>query len=863
MTSDAESTENDADPRAGAGCPLVAESGPRRARQLESWTLVDDGSEEAVTVPHTWNADEIGGEAEYDRDEKVYRTTVESHDGDGRQLLHFEGINETATVTVDGERVGTHEGGYTAFTFDVTDSLADDSPSTVEVIVDNTENKTVPPLSGDFTFFGGIYRPVWLVAVDDVRMDGTEYGSSGVRVDTPSLSAESATVRARTAVVNDRSTAVSADVTHRVVDDGETVAEFGATVPVGPGGRRSIEARSDAIEDPRRWDLDDPHCYTVETTVAVDGETTDRVDSPLGIREFDVDDEGRIVLNGEAVRLQGLNRHQDRPGVGTALSDEAHREDFEAIADTGANFLRLAHYPQSETILRAADAHGLVLWEEIPVVSQVGSSAEHDETARRMVREMVHQHYNHPSVGIWGFMNEVLIGHDYEFSEWTSQEDMVHRARELGTELDALLREIDPNRLTAMACHWSWSYEEHGLAEIPDVLGWNLYYGWYYGEFDYLTGAIFEKIRARQDQATIISEYGAGGDVRLHTSEPENWDFTEEYLEIFYEHYVAAFDEFGDRVGSAQWNAFDFASDARDDTIPDVNQKGLLTYDREHKHVYHLYRAWLSDEPVVRIATRNWDRRSTASASDDGTHPITVYTNLPVVELFVDGESLGTERTGDGYAARWDVPLAVGANEIRARALDADDGAPGIAAGDVDGEAVEDRTDVELVSAAVEPSGRFPEGGLSVDVGSHREIVTDEELWVPDRAADAEANGWGPVGGEHVETQARIFETDLDPLYQHALEGIEAYRIDVPPGSYDLEIAVCDLDNEAAGERVFDVSANGRTLAADFDPVAEAGERTPATVTAVVDVEADESLVVEFEAETGKTLLNALRVEEA
>jgi beta-galactosidase len=828
----------------GFSCPLVPETGPREAARLDSWTFVDGDSETDVTVPHTWNADQFDRDpADYDRDRKRYRTTIEGPTAeDGRQLLHFEGANQTSEVFVDGRLVGTHRGGYTAFTVDVTDYLTPGERSTLEVAVDNEHDADVPPLDADFTFFGGLYRPVWLVETRPVRVDGSAYGSSGVYVDTPTVDDDAATVRVRADVRNHLSEAVSVDVTHRVLDEGTVLAEFGTTAPLGPSATRQVETVSDPIADPSLWHPSDPHCYRVETTLAVDGRPTDRLESPLGIRSVGLED-GRVTVNGSPVALRGTNRHQDRPGRGNALTDTAHREDVALIAETGANFLRLAHYPQSHAVLAAADRRGLLVWEEIPVVNWVTDSREHRRNCRTRLREMVRQHYNHPSVGIWGFMNEILIGYDMDhYREFSTDE--VDAALDQARAFDALLREEDPSRLTAMACHGSWVYEQFDFVDVPDVLGWNLYLGWYGGELAYLPGVLYEKLAARPDQATVVSEYGVGADPRLHTRDPEPWDFTEEFHSRFHRAYIDAFESFPELAGTAQWNAFDFASDGREDTIPGLNQKGLMTHDRTPKDVYHLYRAWRSDAPVVHVATRTWARRTTASGSPDATHPITVYSNRTTVELFHDGASLGAKRPGDGYALTWDVPLTSGSNELRA------------VAGDGHGETVEDATTVEVVD--VDRTDTLPAEGLAINVGSHREIVTDERLWAPDRRYRTDV-AWGAVGGERAETLDRIRETALDPLYQHALVGLDTYRLDLRPGTYRVELSVCAVDADDPGHRVVSVAANGDPIVEGLDPVATAGPRTPVTVEERVRV-GEDGLSLEFTADRGETLLNALRV---
>lgn len=833
-------------------CPLVTSNGPREAKKLEQWELIDDSSEEEVTVPHTWNdEDSIDPSVEYYRGQKRYQRKLEPLSDDrNRCLLHFEAANQRTEVRVDGSLVGTHEGGYTAFTFDITDFLSDSESVSLEVLVDNSHNPEIPPLSMDYTFFGGIYRPVWRVETSDVAIDGCEYGSTGVLVDSPSLSENEAVIRTRTNITNDRSTGVLAEITHRVVDEtGNIISEFGTRKQLDSNERQSVEILCDPIENPKLWSPETPYCYTVESIVTVDGETTDRVDSTLGIKEVETDEEGQIRINGEPIELRGTNRHQDKLGMGNALSIQDHKDDFNRIADLDVNFLRLAHYPQSEVMLQSADMEGIVIWEEIPVVNYVTDSVAHDENCRRMLREMIHQHYNHPSVSIWGIMNEILLHFAQEHIEGPTEKE-VKSALNLADDLNKIAHDEDPNRLTAMACHHDWAYEKYGFVDIPDVLGWNLYHGWYLGEPEHIGGVLHEKISARPTQPTIVSEYGAGADPRLHASDPTAWDFTEEYSNRLHEIYIKEFDNNGTSLaGTAQWNIFDFASDLRDDTIPDINQKGLMTYDRTPKSTYHLYKAWLSDEPFVHIATRNWKQRSSVSAASEAGHLVTVFTNLSEVELFANGRPQGSKEVEEGYALHWNVSLTEGTNEIRTRATDAG------------GTVVEDIVDIELVTMDVDMDGTFPKEGLSINVGSDVEILADDSLWVPDQSYEAISTGWGAIGGERISTLDRIYATDLVPLYQHALNDLDAYQIDVPPGTYSLELGFCEIEHESSGQRIVSVMSNGETIIDGVDPFASAGRREPVVLSTDIDIESG-GLTLEFEAENGDPLLNTISIRE-
>ncbi len=704
----------------------------------------------------------------------------------------------------------------------------------------------------DYTFFGGIYRPVWRIETNAVTIDGREYGSSGVLVDTPSVSENNATLRVRTSVTNHLRSEVSAEIKHRVIDEsGDEVTIFSTAGQIEPDGQRSFEITGEQLADPNLWSPENPYCYTLESTVTVDGSITDRVDSPLGIRWFETDDEGQIRVNGNPTELRGTNRHQDRPGKGNALTDSDHREDFDLITDLGVNFLRLAHYPQSETILQAADSEGIIVWEEIPIVNYVTPNSTHDKNCQRMLREMIHQHYNHPSIAIWGLMNEILLHLDKDLGEEKldgSTEEVIEASVNLAKDLNTIAQKENPHRLTAMACHDNWGYEKHGFVDIPDVLGWNLYHGWYYGEPEHIGGALHEKLAARPAQPVILSEYGVGADPRLHSPKPTTWDFTEEYSSYYHETYINEFDSNGPSLaGTAQWNVFDFASDVRNDTVPDINQKGLMTHDRNPKNTYHLYKTWLANEPIVHIASRNWMIRSNVSEMADGTHLVKTYCNLPEVELFVNGKSEGVRQVEGEYTTDWHVSLAPGLNTIRARASKGEE------------TVVEDELEIELRSVDVDTAGAFPKEGLSINVGSEREIVADESLWVPDRPYEPETSGWGAISGEQLSTLDRVYGTDLVPLYQHALVDIDAYRFDLPPGQYRIEARFCEIEHKKAGQRSISVLANGEVLAENIDPFATAGRCEPVTISSQIIVEED-GLTLQFEADTGVPILNAISI---
>lgn len=381
-------------------------------------------------------------------------------------------------------------GGYTAFAVEITGRVRIGAGSTnvVAVKVDNRHDSNVPPLSADYTFYGGIYRDVWLLATEKVRVTTGDYASSGVYVDTPSVSGSSATVRVRGSVYNGTAVLKQIRVRNTILDHaGIAVATVDSTFGVGAGRKAPFEA-SKAVANPRLWSPKSPYLYTVRTEVYESGLLVDRVENPLGIRSFSFTKDG-FYLNGERLQLRGTNRHQDykkpdgdRKELGNAMPNHLHEEDMRIIKGMGANFVRLAHYPQDPAVLDAADRLGLLVWEEIPIVDYVTPSPEFAQNCRTMLTEMIRQHYNHPSVVTWGYMNEVLFrgpAKTEAYKLWVA---------DLARDLDALAHTEDRTRATVMACNQNEVYNTSGLADVPDVVGWNVYQGWYGGQLSGLGG---------------------------------------------------------------------------------------------------------------------------------------------------------------------------------------------------------------------------------------------------------------------------------------------------------------------------------------------------------------------------------------
>ena len=773
-----------------AAAPLLA--APPRVRYTinDAWRYTDGPTERAeesdfpddswqrVHLPHTWNAiDAFDKKARYRRGIGWYRRSLVLDPAiQGKRIfLYFEGANQVADVYVNGRHAGNHIGGYTAFAFDVTDLVSFERPSTIAVRVDNTHNPDIPPLNADFTFYGGIYRDVWLIATSPFHIPVTDHASPGVFLSTPEVSRERATVRIVGTVSNESGRRARLRIVNRILDPvGNEVGMSTSTIAVPARSSRPFEHRPSPILTPRLWSPAEPHLYRVRTEVHENGALADVVENPLGFRWFSADPDRGFSLNGRPLRLNGTNRHQDYPGFGNAMPDALHRRDVGLIKENGFNFLRLAHYPQDPAVLSETDRLGLLVWEEIPVVNLISTSAAFAENSERMLVEMIRQHYNHPSIVFWGYMNEVLLTKPNPIPE-----RYYEIVPQLTKRLEARARAEDPTRLTVMALSRDEIANDYGIGDIPHLLGLNLYFGWYYETFSSL-GPFLDRIhRERPSRPLLVSEYGADTDERVHARRPKAFDFSSEHGQNFHTESWPQLEARPYLVGTAVWNQFDFGSAGRQDTKYGLNQKGLFFYDRTPKDTTFYYQAVLLERPVLYIA-REWTVRA-GSTAEDRTQPVWVYTNQAEVELFVNGRSAGTKNV-ENRMARWDVELINGANGIRARSGSFEDRITIM---------YSDRTDGTLIA---------------VNAGADYAHLDEAHVyWEPDRAYVP--GSWGYIDGKPWRTHHRIFGTAEDPLFQAARIGMSRYQFDLPDGSYELTLGF-----NSDEPRIFSVSVNDRVI---------------------------------------------------
>ena len=565
---------------------------------------------EALNLPFTWNGkDGQDGGNDYYRGTCYFAKEIKADDMPEGEVkyLQFDGVNSSCVVYWNNKEITKHDGGYSTFRAEIKDVK---DTNLLVVAVDNSANDKVYPQNADFTFYGGIYRDVSIIAVPENHFDLDYYGSPAIMV-TPKIKDADAEIEIETFFKNE-----DCKVRYEIIANGEVIA--------------SKEDDDDAefeIKNVHLWDgLKDPYLYTAKATLICDGVEVDEVSTRFGCRTFEIDPNKGFILNGREYPLRGVSRHQDRPDVGNALTPEMHKEDLELILEMGANTIRLAHYQHSQVFYDLCDEAGLVLWAEIPYISSHMPTG-YDNTISQM-KELVVQNYNHPSIVVWGLSNEITIA--------GSNPNLIKNHK----DLNDMVHEMDKTRLTTIAAVSMCDINDE-YVHISDVLSYNHYFGWYGGSTD-MNGPWFDDFHKKYPNKPIgISEYGCEA-LNWHTSNPVQGDYTEEYQSYYHEELIKQIADRPYLWATHVWNMFDFAADARSEGGENgMNHKGLVTFDRKYKKdSFYAYKAWLSDSPVLHLCSKRYVDRV-----EDVTK-VTVYSNQPEVELFANGVSVGKQTKG-------------------------------------------------------------------------------------------------------------------------------------------------------------------------------------------------------------------------
>ena len=590
---------------------------------MKGWEFTGpDGTTTTVDLPHTWNArDGQDGGNDYWRGTCIYRThfaAPQFNTASHQVWIQFDGVNASAHVVLNGSPVCNHDGGYSTFRANITELLRDENELTVEV--DNSKNNRVYPQKADFTFYGGIYRDVSLMVVSKNHFTLDYFGGPGIRI-TPTVQGADASVQVTT--WHDGEGEVSI----------ELLDAAGNTVATGKGPDITL-----TIFNAHLWNgVKDPYLYSCKARLVVNGTVEDETTTRFGVRSFKVDPKKGFFLNGKSYPLHGVSRHQDRKGLGNAITREMHDEDMALIKEIGANTIRLAHYQHDQYFYDLCDEVGMVVWAEIPYISEHMPNGR--ENTISQMKELIIQNYNHPCIVCWGVSNEITIS-------TKDKKDMLDNHR----QLNDLCHEMDKTRLTTLACY-AMCGPFNRSAHITDMVSWNLYLGWYVPGFilNDLWMGFFHLCFPNRPFG--YSEYGAEGMPNLHSAHPHRGDHTEEYQAKYHEYMLRCFKRHPWMWATHVWNMFDFAADARDQGgEPGMNHKGLVTFDRKtKKDSFYLYKAWWSDEAFVHICSKRFVERTGSTAT------VKVYSNQSTVALYVNGNKVG-EQTGE-HVFTFKVPL--------------------------------------------------------------------------------------------------------------------------------------------------------------------------------------------------------------
>ena len=720
----------------------------------------------------------------------------------------------------------------------------------------------MPPTAADFSFSGGIGRSVYLIKRNKVGFDTETYAGPGVFIETPAVSEKSASVSLHSKIKNETGSKQNLIVIQEIIDNkGSILKNIQKKIVLNAKTILNHETLFSEIQNPQLWSPENPNLYTVHSTIkdAKTGVLWHEITNPLAFRWFKVDNSG-FYLNGQKLKLRGAARHQDCATTGMAVPLELNRKDMVQLKDMGANFARICHYPQDESIYKACDELGLIVWSEIPIVNEVPENESFYRNSKEMLKEMIYQNYNHPSIVMWGYMNEVSNYHP--------------KAIELADSLENILRKIDKNRLSTVAFHAMmnnkpFTQNTREMFNFSMINGVNVYDGWYSGDFNTMVN-IFDKFRALSPtRPTFLSEFGAGSDPRIHTYKPQIFDFSSEYQVEFNKHYVNEIEKRDYYVGYSIWNFIDFHVDGRVDVQPNLNNKGMVTADRQPKDSYYYFQARWSKKPMVHIASNFWTERTEVSDSAILTRPISVFSNQPEVELFLNNKSLGKKTVVEGVA-EFDIPFQDEKNRLEA-----------IAGNE------HNSVEINMHLLATDLSkNKYLTDGLYINIGQDHSYFYDKEtdkMWIPDQPYKSKS--WGYVDGKKFDSwpdnkehngvrngvAANIKETDLEPVFQTFQMGLTEYKLDVPNGKYSIALfftepfsnkEMKDADRtgtSANGERIFDVLINNQTVVDKLNLAKDYGLQT--AVEKTFEISSSNGISIKFNAIAGKSVLSGIKIQ--
>jgi len=835
------------------------------AAQFQTEAL-NDQFWKTINLPHTWNAeDAFDDEKGYYQGVGCYRkhwAVPKSWQGKA-VYLHFEAANHTAEVFVNGTFATKHVGGYTAFRADVSKLLKYGEDNLIAIKVSNANDPSVSPLSADFTFYGGLYRNVSVIVAQPAHLDLNNLGSDGIVI-TPS-EGKKGWMLALQGKANIPLGSKSAYAIRANLYDSAQKVVATKTINLSAKGKEEISFNLEMQpgNNVKKWSTEHPYLYAVKTELLENQKVTDAIFVNTAFYNFKMTPDKGAFLNGEAIKMMGVCRHQDYAGLGNALPDGIHVQDAQRIKDMGGNFIRIAHYPQAAALLDACDRLGILVWEEIPIVNEITPSKAFFESCTSQLKEMIAQHRNHPSVVMWGYMNEIFLGFGKQKTDSAKAlhtKETVHLAR----VLDSVVHQTDPIRLSTMALHNSSKYNESGISDIANVTGWNLYHGWYHDNFPDFGKFMDKEYANHPKRIHLISEFGAGSDQRLSTTKPNIYDFSPQHQLAYHQSYLKQIMERPWISGGVMWNLVDFGSEGRKETMPHINNKGLFTMDRKPKDAYYLYQAFLSKKPMARLAIGDWDGKILV---EDGKINLAVISNQEKINLFSGNQKFGTVELKDKMG---NFQMASPKEAIWIRLENEN------------GQVLGNQELIPIKEPDVKSADFFE---LAVNLGSNCAYSQPgtNTIWFPSKSY--QAGSWGHNGGNlykssrtRIGSQAYVEFTKDQPLFQTMQDSISGFKADVPDGKYELELLFAELEpnmkptnvlydissnknpNKTGINRVFTIRINGEIWKENFEPAKDPGGFRAGIYKIAVEAATGKGISIDFEKVLGNPMLNGLKI---
>lgn len=821
---------------------------------------------QTVNIPHTWNQDDAFDDTPgYRRGLGYYQKHVfiSSEEKDNNHYLKFNAVNQEATVFINGKEIGNHRGGYTAFNFNISEFINYDAYNVIEVTVDNSHNEDIPPLDADFTFYGGIYRDVELITLPKQHFSLDDFASEGFYINYPQVSAEKASIEVTALLKNTASNKSKTELKFVLSDaDGQVLKSYSEKLKLKSQSTEEFKIKLPEVKNPKLWSPENPYLYKLQLILTdEEGKVLDSKNTNIGFRWVSVDAEKGFYLNGKPIKLIGVNRHQDFEGYGNAVPMALQKKDIELIKNMGSNVIRFAHYPHARELYKMCDELGVLVWTETPIVNKVTNSEAFFETSMTMQKEHLKQYYNFPSVVMFGYMNEIFLRLAFDKKESEAEkEDRKKYTYQLAKQLEDLTRKEAPNHITVMALHFNELYNETKIADLSMLVGWNLYFGWYHDTIEDLGVFLDDQHQRYPNRAILVSEYGPGTDVRISTSEPSRYDYSQEYQLLLHSGYYNQVMERDFVTGMTAWNFADFGSEFRGESMPHVNQKGLVQYNRDPKEVYYWYQSVLKDEkPMIHIA--NYQDEITLLESN--FYDITIFSNQEKGKLYLNNIFLQDLNFKSGIA-KVSVPFTQGLNTLKAE--------------------TESQSDVLDIEANILSDLKAnPNSKIAINTGTHINFMDDVNgvTFLHDRAYSKNLYGYVPSSGKCQKKLVpfNVVNSNREAMYQTMLVDCGMYKVDVPDGNYKVTLYFVEpqlknktnvifnlttsVDDSEANlmHRIFDIKLNDKTIVSQFNMAKAYEDKYGVEQTGEITIKNNIGLTITLNSIEGETVISGILIE--